>query len=205
MDFNYLWNTLNASKYKTLNQFVAKSDGTVDPAEIVNSIKQLYPTQQVYTPLTYTIEDLPAGVRIFLSGLYGALSFEFLVGLAMSILAIGVMMSAIIIEREKEYAIYRAIGAKKRQIRKIVFGEFLGIVISAFIVGIFLGIVISWLLLAVLRTLFPFPTVLPFTVIIPWPLLTGIFLIILAINIGTCLLPTRKATNVNITQVLREL
>lgn len=205
MDFNYLWNTLNASKYKELDQFIASSDGTVSPTEVEKQIEQLLDTQRVYTPLTYTINKLPTDVNIFLSGLYGALSFEFLVGLAMSILAISVIMSAIIIERQKEYAIYRAIGARKHQIRKIVFGEFVGIVISAFIVGIFLGIVISWLLLAVLRTLFPFPTVLPFTIIIPWSMLSEIFLVILAINIGICLLPTRKATNVNITQVLREL
>ncbi len=205
MDFNYLWNTLNASKYKVLDQFIASTDGSVPAKDLVDIINNIPIVKQVYTPLTYSINDLPAHVKIFLSGLYGALSFEFLIGLVMSVLAISVIMSAIIIERQKEYAIYRAIGARKHQIRKIVFGEFVGIVISAFIVGIVLGIAISWLLLAVLRSLFPFPTVLPFTVIIPWPILITIFLMILAINIGICLLPTRKATNVNITQVLREL
>lgn len=99
----------------------------------------------------------------------------------------------------------RAVGSTQRQIVSVVIGEFIGLILTSFIVALFLGFAFSWLLMNVLLNLYPFPFVVPFPIVIPIVLLLSVLgIVMIGMSIGTYI-PARRAGRTNVGRVLRNL
>ncbi|MFW9831373.1 MAG: FtsX-like permease family protein [Candidatus Thorarchaeota archaeon] len=159
----------------------------------------------VYSPMTFSLENAYPEGYLFNRGVVGLLSIGFLACLIISIIALTLFVGIIVTERRTEYAIMRAVGSTQWQITTIVIGEFIGLILTSFLVAVLLGFFFSWLLMAILLNLFPFPYVIPFQLGIPWVLLFGVLVVVLlGLSIGTYI-PARRAGQTNVGKVLRNL
>ncbi|MFX1508884.1 MAG: FtsX-like permease family protein [Promethearchaeota archaeon] len=159
----------------------------------------------VYSPATFSLEEAYPDGYLFNRGVVSILSIGFLACLIISIIALTLFVGVIVSERQTEYAIMRAVGSTRRQIISIVFGEFIGLILTSFLVALALGFVFSWLLMNVLLSLFPFPFVVPFALAVPLLVLVIVLgIVIVGMSIGTYI-PARRAGRINVGRVLRNL
>ncbi len=173
--------------------------------QIETNIRNLgFPTG-VYSPVTFSLEEVYPDGYLFNRGVVSILSIGFLACLIISIIALTLFVGVIVSERQTEYAIMRAVGSTRRQIISIVFGEFIGLILTSFLVALFLGFAFSWLLMNVLLRLFPFPFVVPFQLGVPFLLLLVVLgVVLVGMSIGTYI-PARRAGRTNVGRVLRNL
>jgi ABC-type antimicrobial peptide transport system permease subunit len=124
---------------------------------------------------------------------------------AMGIASIALFLSSAVAEREPEYALFRAIGGTKKQIRSLVFGEFAGSVMAAVLVSLALGVVFGYT-----------ATLLTFGISSIWPILGKVLtypLFVMFITVAlecvvmiiACYYPARRAGNTNPAEVLRNM
>jgi ABC-type antimicrobial peptide transport system permease subunit len=173
--------------------------------DVQHQITTLSFPSAVYSPMTYSLEEAYPEGSLFNRGVVSLLSIGFLACVIISIIALILFVGIIVTERQVEYAIMRAVGSTQRQISAIVVGEFVGLILTSFLVALLLGFFFSWLLMFILLGLFPFPFVIPFQLGIPLPLLlTVLGTVIIGIGIGTYI-PARRAGRTNVGKVLRNL
>ncbi len=131
-------------------------------------------------------------------GISGLLSLNFIISLIASIVS-AFSFSAILMERRRqEFAILRAIGAKKSHIYKLALGENSLMMLTASIWGIFIGIGISYLFNGVFEFVSFFVNTAGLadrTVVLPVAELVVICLITLFGMLGATLLSIRSAAN----------
>ena len=162
------------------------------------------PYSVVYTPATIGLgSDTTAG--LFIAGMQGLTMIAFVMCAAMSIASIALFLSSAVIEREPEYALFRAIGGTKKQIVSLVFGEFAGNVLAAVLISLGLGVLFGYTM-----------TLLTFGISTVWPILPRILtypLIVMAFTVAlecvtmvvACYYPARRAGNTNPAEVLRNM
>ena len=185
--------------------FLAQSDGTNDVNLVQYNLQQLGFSNRVYAPATFSLEESYPDGYLFNRGVVSILSMGFLACLFISIIALTLFVGIIVSERQTEYAIMRAVGGTRRQIISVVIGEFIGLILTSFIVSLLLGTAFSWILMNVLLNLFPFPFVVPFPITLPWTLL---FIVLAIVMVGMVLgtyIPARRAGRTNVGRVLRNL
>ncbi|MBN2230386.1 MAG: FtsX-like permease family protein [Candidatus Thorarchaeota archaeon] len=167
-----------------------------------------YLESQVYTDVytTDNIEFSPDSVTgLFLAGLQGLTMIGFILCAAMGIASIALFLGSAVIEREPEYALFRAIGGTKKQVISLVFGEFAGSVLAAVLISLVLGIIFGYT--ATLLT-FGISTVWPILPkILTYPLFAMLLTVALecAVMIIACYYPARRAGNTNPAEVLRNM
>lgn len=185
--------------------FLCSMEPDADVEQIQYNTEVLgFPTS-FHSPFTFSLEEVYPDGYLFNRGVVSILSMGFLACLSISMIALILFVGVIVAERQTEYAIMRAVGGTRRQIITIVVGEFIGLILSSFIVSILLGSAFSWLLMNVLLNLFPFPYIVPFPIILPWLLLLLVLgSVIVGMSIGTYV-PARRAGRTNVGRVLRNL
>ncbi|TFG34118.1 ABC transporter permease [Candidatus Thorarchaeota archaeon] len=158
----------------------------------------------IYTP--ESIEFGPDTVTgLFLAGIQGLTMISYIMCAAMAIASIALFLGSAVLEREPEYALFRAIGATKRQVVSLVFGEFAGSVLAAVVLSLLLGVVFGFT--AILLT---------FGISSIWPILGKIltfplYVMFITITIEcvamiiACFYPARRAGRTNPAEVLRNM
>jgi len=159
---------------------------------------------KIYTAENVDISDLP-GISPFLSGTQGLTMISYTLCAAMGFAAIGLFLSSAVSERESEYAVFRALGARRKQVVAMVFGEFAGIILAALAISFILGLVFGFVMTALtigISTIFPILTqviAFPVTIMLLTLTLEGLVMII------ACYMPARRAGSVDPAEVLRNL
>jgi len=153
-----------------------------------------------------TIEFGPDTITgLFLAGLQGLTMISFIMCAAMGISSIALFLGSAVIEREPEYALFRAIGGTKRQVLSLVFGEFAGSVMAAVLLSLVLGVLFGFT-----------ATLLTFGISSIWPILGKVlsyplFVMFLTVALEcivmiiACYYPARRAGNTNPADVLRNM
>ena len=187
----------------TTRTFFVGAASLDDVAELTAHLGSLQYTT-VYT--AGTIEFGPDTVTgLFVAGLEGLTMISFIMCAAMGISSIALFLGSAVLEREPEYALFRAIGGTKRQIISLVFGEFAGSVLAAVLISLGLGVLFGYtqtLLTFGISSVWP---ILP--KVLAYPLLVMLFTILLEciVMIAACYYPARRAANTNPAEVLRNM
>ena len=195
---------INRNMTNTRLMLASVSD-TANIEQVQQRVSNLDFTYAVYSPMTYSLEEDYQEGYIFNRGVVSLLSIGFLACVIISIITLILFVGIIVTERQTEYAIMRAVGSTQRQISAIVVGEFVGLIITSFLVALFLGFFFSWLIMFVLLGLSPIPFVIPFHLSVPLLLLLAVLgIVLIGIGIGTYI-PARRAGRTNVGKVLRNL
>ena len=174
--------------------FVMKT--STEPSSLTSTVRSslvaIDPQQPVYAiePLEKLIEGSVAP-RKFVMSLIGSLAF---VALALALVGIYSVISFSVSERTREIGIRMALGAKRRDVLRMILGQ--GMRVSA--VGIVMGLAIALGLTRLLRTLL-------FEVSATDPITFGLVAMTMSlIALMACYLPARRATRVDPLVALRD-
>jgi hypothetical protein len=130
----------------------------------------------------------------------GLLTLDSGFGLAMAIVAIGIFVFGLLLQRRREYVTMRAQGLQSREIRALLIGETGAVTLSACAVGIVVGVGMAWLLVNVLRPLF----VLTPTLVFPLGGVLGLVLLILAATLASAIAGSALIGRLKPTELLRD-
>jgi ABC-type antimicrobial peptide transport system permease subunit len=100
-----------------------------------------------------SVEDKLEEYLPLMSSLTGLTTMEFILVLAVSSLGLEIFIVSSLYDRKKEFGTYYAIGASKRDVRGIVFGELLLITGFSLVSGLLLGGLISFMYLTFISSL----------------------------------------------------
>jgi ABC-type antimicrobial peptide transport system permease subunit len=159
--------------------------------------------------IVYTTANIGFGsdtvTGLFLAGMQGLTMIAFVMCAAMGIASIALFLGSAVMEREPEYALFRAVGGTRKQIVSLVFGEFAGSVLAAVLISLGLGVLFGYTM-----------TLLTFGISSVWPILPKILtypLIVMAFTVAlecvtmvaACYFPARRAGNTDPAEVLRNM
>ena len=193
---------VNETGFTTSRLFLAEVTSLEEASEFVTYLEN-HPWD-IYTE--DSIEFSPDSVTgLFLVGLEGLTMISFIMCAAMGIASIVLFLGSAVIEREPEYALFRAIGGTKKQVVSLVFGEFAGSVLAAVLVSLGLGVVFGYT-----------ATLLTFGISSIWPILGKLLtfpLYVMFITVAlecvvmiiACYYPARRAGNTNPADILRNM
>ena len=193
----------NETGYTTATTFFVGAASPDDVTELTEYLSTLTYTD-VY--IAGKIEFDPNTVTsLFVAGLEGLTTMSFVMCAAMGISSIALFLGSAVIEREPEYALFRAIGGTKKQVVSLVFGEFAGSVLASVLISLGLGILFGYT-----------QTLLTFGIFSVWPILPKILtypLLIMLLTVAleciamiiACYFPARRAGNTNPAEVLRNM
>jgi len=199
-NFQYL---VDATGFEQTRLFLAGVTSYDDAAAFLNLVESK-PYTDVYTE--ETIEFGPDTVTgLFLAGMQGLTMISFIMCAAMGIASIALFLGSAVLEREPEYALFRAIGGTKKQVISLVFGEFAGSVLAAVLLSLALGVLFGFT-----------ATLLTFGISSIWPILGKVLtypLLVMFLTVAiecvvmiiACYYPARRAGNTNPAEVLRNM
>ncbi|MFW9920576.1 MAG: FtsX-like permease family protein [Candidatus Thorarchaeota archaeon] len=182
------------------------ANAIIDPAltSFCNALQERYDLEvDTYHYCTVIQEDMD--ISLFLRGMKGFTTIAIIICTSMSIIAIGLFFGSAISERKPEYAILRAVGATKHQIRVIVLGEFTGVILAMVFLSIGIGFSFGYLTSILIFAISPFQTLLPIVQEYQVSLILFIALSETMIMLLACLYPAHKAQRTEIVEVLRNL
>jgi ABC-type lipoprotein release transport system permease subunit len=189
--------------YTTSDLFFVGTTSLEEASNLIDFVDGI-PYSEVYT--TDSIEFGPDTViGLFLAGIEGLTMIAFLMCAAMGISSIVLFLGSAVMEREPEYALFRAIGGTKRQVVSLVFGEFAGSVLAAVLISLGLGVLFGYTM-----------TLLTFGISNVWPILAKVLtypLIVMVFTVAVecvtmvaaCYFPARRAGGTNPAEVLRNM
>ncbi len=185
--------------------FLANINPSSDIETAQNAVESLNFVYTTWSPYTFDLASVYTEGYLFSQGIISLLSVGFLASLAISIVALTVFVSTIVSQRKTEFAIMRALGGTRRDITVIVLAEFVSLIMFAFLFSLIVGSAFSWILMFVIIRLFPQPFIVPFTIIYPLSLLLSVLgLVTLGLLTGAYL-PARRAGQVQVNTLLRNL
>ncbi|MFW9960868.1 MAG: ABC transporter permease [Candidatus Thorarchaeota archaeon] len=193
----------NETGYTTTRTYFVGATSLDDVLELTEYLSTLQYTD-VY--IAGEIEFDPSTVTsLFVTGLEGLTTMSFIMCAAMGISSIALFLGSAVIEREPEYALFRAIGGTKRQVVSLVFGEFAGSVMASVLISLGLGILFGYTQTLLTFGIFSVWPILP--KILTYPLLVMLLTVALecAVMIIACYFPARRAGNTNPAEVLRNM
>jgi len=194
---------ISETGFTTTRVFLVGITSLEEASEFVEFLENR-PWTDVYTE--DSIEFGPDTITgLFLAGIEGLTMISFILCAAMGISSIALFLGSAVLEREPEYALFRAIGGTKKQVASLVFGEFAGSVMAAVVLSLGLGVVFGYT-----------ATLLTFGISSIWPILGKVltfplyvmFLTVAlecVVMIIACYYPARRAGNTNPAEVLRNM
>jgi ABC-type antimicrobial peptide transport system permease subunit len=193
----------SASGETTSELFFVETTSLIEASELIEDVSE------IPFAVVYNIDNIEFGSEsatgLFLAGIEGLTMISFIMCASMAIVAIALFLGAAVLEREPEYALFRAIGSTKRQVVSLVFGEFAGSVLAAVLVSLGLGVLFGYtmtLLTIGISSIWP---ILP--KILTFPLYVMLFTVATecVVMIIACYFPARRAGNTNPADVLRNM
>ena len=193
----------NETGFTTTRTFLAGITSLDEASEFVEFLENR-PWTEVYTEESIDFgSDSITG--LFLAGMEGLAMISFVMCAAMGISSIVLFLGSAVLEREPEYALFRAIGGTKKQVISLVFGEFAGSVMATVLLSLGLGVVFGFT-----------ATSLTFGISTIWPILGKVLtyplyvmFLTVALECGAmiiaCYYPARRAGNTNPAEVLRNM
>ena len=189
--------------YTTSEVFFVETTSLADASELIENVSAL-PYSSVYTidTIEFGSDTIPG---LFLAGIEGLTTISFIMCATMGVASIVLFLGSAVVEREPEYALFRAIGGTKKQVVSLVFGEFAVSVLAVVLSSLGLGIVFGYTM-----------TLLTFGISSIWPILPKVltypfFIMLLTVAlefvvmIAACYFPARRAGNTNPAEVLRNM
>jgi len=154
-----------------------------------------YSTQ---SPIYYEIER-------FTRGLQGISFVCMMISIVLALSSIVLFFGSAINERRSEYAILRAVGARRNHIYSIVLTEFAGLVVTTLLVSIGLGFIFGYTATFLILNISPFSPILSESVAIYLPDAIIVFGAELVSLMLACYYPARKAAGLDVLLDLRNL
>jgi putative ABC transport system permease protein len=150
---------------------------TGSPADVASALGRILPPAS-----GAQVRDIITQRRITTSGLVavdvrGLSAIELTFGALITVWAVALLLSVAFTERRRNFAILRALGARRHHIAAFVTGEVAAVVIPGTLFGAGLGASVAWILVRVLHGVFDPPPQHP---IIPLGYLIALFALILA-------------------------
>ncbi|MFW9910727.1 MAG: FtsX-like permease family protein, partial [Candidatus Thorarchaeota archaeon] len=108
-------------------------------------------------------------------------------------------------ERRQEYALFRALGATKKQLVTMVFSEFSLAVLAASMISLFLGSVFGYAMSLMTVGIAPFSTSFAPILRIPFDWLSITVIFEVGTMMASCYIPARRVGNINPALALRNL
>jgi ABC-type antimicrobial peptide transport system permease subunit len=191
------------TEFTSTGVFFVGTSSLADASDLISFVSGI-PYSIVYTPDTIDFgSDTTTG--LFLAGLEGLTMIAFIMCATMGIASIVLFLGSAVMEREPEYALFRAIGGTKRQVISLVFGEFAGSVLAAVLISLGLGLLFGYTM-----------TLLTFGISSVWPILSKILtypLMVIGLTVAleciamvaACYFPARRAGSTNPAEVLRNM
>ncbi|MDO8055573.1 MAG: ABC transporter permease, partial [Candidatus Hermodarchaeota archaeon] len=185
--------------------FLARSRSRSNVLGALSAVQSLDFVRYTWSPITFDLElEYPDGY-LYSQGVISLLSVGFLASLTISVVALTVFVNTIVQERKTEYAIMRAMGGTRRQVTALVLGEFVGLILAAFLFSMLMGVVFSQVLMQTILQLFPQPYVIPFIIIYPVSLLAAVLGLVVLGLVAGAYLPARRAGQIEVSEILRNL
>lgn len=169
--------------------------GSSDPNQLISSVraavKQLDPDQPIYNPRTmYEIRaESVAGERLNLT----LLSLFAGIALVLAIVGIYGVMSYSVTQRTHEIGIRMAIGARPRDVFKMILGQGMKLALIGVAIGLLLAFALTRLMATMLFGVEP----------TDMPTFAAISILLISVAVLACYLPGRRATKVEPTISLR--
>jgi ABC-type antimicrobial peptide transport system permease subunit len=138
-----------------------------DMTDVIDTI-EVERNTRVFTLETFDMSAESNSIQLFLSGIQGLTMISFILCAAMGLTAIALFLGSAVMEREPEYAVFRALGGTKKQVISMVFGEFAGSVVAAIVISVLLGFVFGYTMSILTLGLSPFLPVLPEVLSFPY-------------------------------------
>ena len=193
----------SVSGYSTSEVFFVQTTSLDDASGLIETVGAI-----PYTTV-YTLDTLEFGsdtvTGLFLAGIEGLTMIGFIMCASMGIASIVLFLGAAVVEREPEYALFRAIGGTKKQVISLVFGEFAGSVLATVLVSFVLGILFGYTMTLLTFGISSIWPILP--KILTYPLIVMFFTVALECvsMVAACYFPARRAGNTNPADVLRNM
>ncbi|MHA2263428.1 MAG: FtsX-like permease family protein [Candidatus Thorarchaeota archaeon] len=192
------------SLIETVDLFLAETVEFADLASVVEELEEQRGVS-VFTADSFDIATESFSIQLFLSGIQGLTTITFILCVAMGLSAIALFLGSAVMEREPEYAIFRAIGGTKRQVVMMVFGEFAGTVVAAIGISFILGIAFGYSMSILTFGISPFSPVLAEVLALPFSMMLVIIVLESAVLLASCYLPASRAGSVDPASALRNL
>jgi len=184
--------------------FLARVISTQDMPSLVTALEMNYEAS-VYTPQTTTPREISREIDLFMSGFESLTAISILLLGAMGVFSILTLLSSAVNSRMQEYAILRAVGARRSQVTSLVFQEFAGAVLTAMAISLVLGIVLGISLATISLGISPLWISSMYSPYVPIVPLSLLIMIELGLLLGSCLIPARRAVESNTANLLRNL
>jgi ABC-type antimicrobial peptide transport system permease subunit len=188
----------------TSSLFLVDTVGYTNMTDIIATI-EVERNTHVFTLETFDVSAESNSIQLFLSGIQGLTMISFILCAAMGLIAIALFLGSAVMEREPEYAVFRALGATKKQVVSMVFGEFAGSVVAAIAISVFLGVVFGYAMSILTLGLSPFIPVLPEVLSFPFMMMMVVLSLESVVMLLSTYLPARKAGSTDPASVLRNL
>ncbi|MCK4484712.1 MAG: hypothetical protein KAU89_07795, partial [Candidatus Thorarchaeota archaeon] len=188
----------------TSSLFFVETVCYADLADTIDTIEAEKNTY-VFTLETFDMSGESSSIQLFLSGIQGLTMISFILCAAMGLIAIALFLGSAVMEREPEYAVFRALGGTKRQVISMVFGEFAGSVVAAIAISVFLGVIFGYTMSILTLGLSPFVPVLPVVLSFPFVMMMVVLSLESMVMLMSTYLPARRAGSVDPASVLRNL
>ncbi len=190
--------------YNTTNLFLLDIVPGADVSQLIDTVDSLI-TAEVYTAESFDIAEMSYSIHLFLSGLQGLIIVSFVLCLLMGLSAIILFLGSAVIERTSEYALFRALGIRRRQVVSLVLGEFAGSILAAICISIVLGAIFGYSLSVLTFGISPFIPILGRAFVYPVHMMTVVLALECAAMLVSSYLPARRASAIEPAKVLRNL
>jgi len=188
----------------TSSLFFVDTTCYADMTDIIDTI-EVERNTHVFTLETFDVSAESNSIQLFLSGIQGLTMISFILCAAMGLTAIALFLGSAVMEREPEYAVFRALGSTKKQVISMVFGEFAGSVVAAITISVLLGIVFGYTMSILTLGLSPFVPVLPEVLSFPFIMMMAVLSLESVVMLLSTYLPARRAGSTDPASVLRNL
>ncbi len=188
----------------TTELILASVLSTQDMDTLISSLELNFDLD-AYSSITSNPREISREANLFLSGFESLTAISILLLGIMGLFSILTLLTAAVNSRGKEYAILRAVGARKNQVTSLVIQEFAGAVLTAMIISLALGITLGITLTTLSLGISPLWITSIYIPFVPFLNLSILVMIELVLLLSACIIPARRAGESNPVDLLRNL